>query len=56
MQATGQEKFEIYPVAENKFFLKVNNAQIEFVEDDSGSITKAILNQNGRQTDAKKIK
>jgi len=36
--------------------LKINDAQIEFVEDDSGIVTKAILNQSGRQTEAKKIK
>jgi CubicO group peptidase (beta-lactamase class C family) len=56
LQATGQERVEIFAEAENKFFLKVNDAQLEFVKDSSGKITKAILNQGGRQTDAKKIK
>ncbi len=38
------------------FFLKVNDAQLEFVKDDSGKVTKAILKQGGRETDARKIK
>ena len=56
LKATGQEKVEIFAEAENKFFLKVNGAQLEFVKDNSGKITKAILTQGNRQTDAKKIK
>ncbi|MGB4847941.1 MAG: serine hydrolase [Saprospiraceae bacterium] len=51
----GQEKFEIFPETETKFFTKVNDAQFEFVKDDSGKVTKSILNQGGRQADAKKI-
>ncbi|MGZ5190174.1 MAG: serine hydrolase [Flavisolibacter sp.] len=56
LQATGQEKLEIFAETENKFFLKVNDAQIEFVKDNSGRVIKAVLNQGGRSTDAKKIK
>ncbi len=56
LTATGQEKVEIFAETETKFFLKVNDAQLEFVKDNSGKIMKAILKQGGRQTDAKKIK
>ena len=56
LQGEGQEKVELFAETETKFFLKVNDAQLEFVKDDSGKVTKAILNQGGRQTDAKKIK
>lgn len=56
VQAGGQEVFEIFAETENKFFLKINDAQLEFIKDDSGIVTKAILNQNGRKTEAKKIK
>lgn len=56
LQATGQEKFELFAETEIKFFVKVNDAQFEFVKDDSGKVIKAILNQGGRQADAKKIK
>lgn len=56
LQAPQQEKLELFAETDNIFFLKVNDAQLEFVRDGSGMITKAILNQGGRQTDAKKIK
>jgi hypothetical protein len=56
IQGTGQDKIEMFADTENKFFVKVNDAQLEFVKDDSGKVTKAILNQGGRQTDAKKIR
>jgi CubicO group peptidase (beta-lactamase class C family) len=56
LQATGQEKIELFAETETKFFLKVNDAQLEFVSGDSGDIAKAILNQGGRTADAKKVK
>jgi CubicO group peptidase (beta-lactamase class C family) len=55
LQAKGQEKLEMFADTERNFFLKVNDAQLEFIKDDSGKITKAILNQGGRQAEAKKI-
>lgn len=54
VKATGQEKFEIFAETENKFFMNINDAQFEFVIE-SGKVTKAIVNQGGRTTDAKKI-
>ena len=56
LTARGQQKVEIFAEAENKFFLKVNGAQLEFVKDNSGKVFKAMLTQGTRQTDAKKIK
>ena len=56
LQATGQEKLEMFAETPTTFFLKVNDAQLEFVKDDSGKVTKAILKQGGRETDARKIK
>ncbi|SDP33279.1 CubicO group peptidase, beta-lactamase class C family [Mucilaginibacter sp. OK268] len=55
VQATGQEKVEIFPESESKFFLKIVDAEIEFIKGDKGQITKLILNQNGIH-DAKKVK
>jgi CubicO group peptidase (beta-lactamase class C family) len=55
-QATGQEKLEVFAESTTKFFLKVVDAQIEFVKDDSGKVTKLILYQGGQKTEAKKIK
>jgi hypothetical protein len=55
-QGTGQQKVEVYPESETKFFLKVVEAQIEFAKDASGKVSKLTLYQNGQVMDAKKIK
>jgi CubicO group peptidase (beta-lactamase class C family) len=55
-QATGQGKIEIFAETETKFFVKVMDAQLEFVKDASGKVEKLILTQGGRKMDAKKIK
>ncbi|NSW93122.1 MAG: serine hydrolase [Bacteroidales bacterium] len=55
-QATGQEKVEIFPESETKFFLKVVDAQLEFVRDASGNVSKAILYQGGQKFEAVRIK
>ncbi len=54
-QITGQPKFELFPESENKFFLKVVDAQVTFVKDEKGQVTHLILHQGGNHT-AKKIK
>jgi len=56
IQATGQERLEMFAESETKFFLKVNDAQLEFVKDDQGAIRKAVISQSGRTTDAKKVR
>lgn len=56
VEPSGQEKFEIFAESESKFFLKINDALLEFVKDSSGKVTKVILIQGTRKTEAKKIK
>lgn len=55
-QATGQAPFELKPENEQKFFIEVVDAQIEFNKDDSGKVTGLTLFQNGGTMPAKKIK
>ncbi len=55
-QATGQSKVEIYAESDTKFFLRVVDAQLQFVKDGDGKITQLILFQGGRGMPAKKIK
>jgi CubicO group peptidase (beta-lactamase class C family) len=55
-QATGQEKVEVYAESETKFFLKVTEASIEFVKDDTGKFSKLILRQGGQTIEGKRIK
>ena len=55
-KATGQGEVDIYPETVNKFFLKVVDAQLEFVKDENNKVSQVILYQNGRKTEGKKIK
>ncbi|MDB5206522.1 MAG: beta-lactamase [Flavisolibacter sp.] len=55
-QATNQPPFDIYAEKENVFFLKVVDAQLEFVKDENGKVTELILHQNGMDQKGKKIK
>jgi CubicO group peptidase (beta-lactamase class C family) len=55
-QATGQPEVELFPESETKFFLKVVDAQVDFVSDASGQVTGLILHQGGLDLPAKKIK
>ncbi len=55
-QLTNQPKFPVFAEKENFFFLKVVDAQIEFVKGANGTVEKVILYQNGRQQSANKIK
>ena len=53
-QATNQPKFQLFPEAETKFFLKVIDAQIEFETDATGNVTGLVLVQNGARQRAPK--
>ena len=53
-QATGQPKFPVFAESETKFFLKVVDAQLEFVKNDKGEVTHVILHRGGRDAKAPK--
>lgn len=55
-QATRQDEFEVFPSSETKFFLKVVDAQIEFIRGADGKVEKLVLYQNGSQVPAPKVK
>ena len=52
-QATGQGEFELFAYGDDKFFLKVVDAQVKF-NTENGKITSLTLFQNG-ETNGKKI-
>jgi CubicO group peptidase (beta-lactamase class C family) len=54
-QLTGQPKFEIFAKSETEFFWKVVNAQVTFVKDKDGKVTKATHRQGGKSFDAPRI-
>jgi hypothetical protein len=55
-QLTGQPQFPIFPTADDSFEWRVVPAQVRFVKDDDGKVTKAVHRQNGITFDAPKIK
>jgi hypothetical protein len=54
-QATGQGKNPLYAEKSNFFFLKVVDAQVEFLPGADGKIDRLVLYQNGRRMEAKKL-
>lgn len=55
IQATGQARVEGFAEKETEFFLKIVDAQITFVKDDSGKVAAMILHQNGASPRGEKI-
>jgi CubicO group peptidase (beta-lactamase class C family) len=53
-QATGQQKLELYPESETRFFLKVVDAQIDFQRGADGRVSGLILHQGGRDLPGKR--
>jgi CubicO group peptidase (beta-lactamase class C family) len=47
-QATGQDRFEIFPESKDTFFYKVVDAQVTFVTAPDGSVNHIVHHQNGR--------
>lgn len=54
-QATGQDKVEIFPENDRKYFAKVVDAEITFVCDSRGDATELILHQGGEDHHAKRV-
>jgi len=53
-QATGQQKFEIFPESNTRFFLKVVDAQIEFIANSEKKFDSMMLYQGGGQISGKR--
>lgn len=53
-QATGQDRFEIFPESDTQFFYKVIDAQITFERSPDGKATGMTLHQNGLSMPGKK--
>lgn len=56
MKLGDQRQLSLYPESKTKFFTKAVDAQLSFVTNDEGRTESLILHQNGRETEAKKIK
>jgi CubicO group peptidase (beta-lactamase class C family) len=53
-QATGQGKVTIFAETEAKFFLKVIDAQLEFLKDESGKVSHLVLHQGPSEIKAQR--
>jgi CubicO group peptidase (beta-lactamase class C family) len=54
-QLTGQPRFEIFPKSQTEFFWTTVVAQVTFIRDDHGTVTKAVHHQHGQSFDAPRI-
>jgi CubicO group peptidase (beta-lactamase class C family) len=54
-QLAGQPRFEIFPESGTEFFWKVVDAQVTFVKDNQGKVTKAVHHQGGQTIHAPRL-
>jgi CubicO group peptidase (beta-lactamase class C family) len=54
-QITGQPKFPLFPESETRFFLKVVDASVEFLKNDQGIVTHAVIHQGANKTKVARI-
>ena len=54
-QAAGRPRVELFPAAEDEFFVKEFDAKIKFIKGDRGRVRHAVVSLNGRDTQARKI-
>jgi len=54
-QLTGQPQFPVFAESQTRFFLKVVDAQLEFFTDATGTVTHAVMYQNGRERKVPRI-
>jgi CubicO group peptidase (beta-lactamase class C family) len=54
-QATDQPRFELFAESPREFFLKVVDAQITFVVDESGRAKSLVLHQNGANASGNRV-
>ncbi len=55
-QATGQPEVELFPESETRFFLKVVDAQVDFVLGPDGRAVRLVLHQGGQDLPAPKVR
>jgi hypothetical protein len=51
-QLGGQRALPLFAESETLFFLKVVDAQVEFVRDQTGAVTHVVMRQGGRDQKA----
>ncbi|MGB8190349.1 MAG: serine hydrolase [Chitinophagaceae bacterium] len=54
-QATNQQKIDLFAERENFFFMKVVNAQVEFLKNAEGKVDRLVIYQGGKEQTARRI-
>jgi CubicO group peptidase (beta-lactamase class C family) len=54
VQATGQDRFQVFAESPTEFFYKMVDAQITFEKDKAGKVTQLVLHQNGQDMPGKR--
>jgi len=54
-QLTGQEEFELFAEAPDRFFWKVVSASLAFTRNEKGDVTGGVHSQGGRKMDVQKL-
>jgi ketosteroid isomerase-like protein len=54
-QTTGQPKMELLPESEIEFFIKGFSTQFVFVREETGRVTRLIINQEGQRLIARRV-
>jgi D-alanyl-D-alanine-carboxypeptidase/D-alanyl-D-alanine-endopeptidase len=55
VQATGQQKMQVFPESDTSFFYRVVEAQVSFDLDATGKATQIVLHQNGRDIPGQRL-
>jgi CubicO group peptidase (beta-lactamase class C family) len=55
-QVTGQPRVDLFAQRKDLFFLKIVDAQLEFMRDSSGKVTKVVMYQGGAMIEAPKMR
>ncbi len=55
LQVTGQQRVEIFPEAEDAFFLRVADVQVSFIRSDEEKVIALIIHQAGQEFRAERI-
>lgn len=55
-QATGQQRIQLFPESETRFFLRIVDAQITFVKGADGKVSELILHQRGADIPGRRVK
>ena len=54
VQLTGQQAYEVFASARDRFYYRVVNAQLDFERDARGQVIDLVLHQNGQNIKAVK--